>query len=57
MEIINSRPRLSDPNDSKDGKTNNVSKGITKRLLEKYKPDGLYNIKRMNNGKDQKRLA
>ncbi len=34
-----------------------IDKGITKRLLEKYKPKGVCNIDRIRNRKDHKRLA
>ena len=36
---------------------NELREGITKRLLEKYKPKGNYNIKVMSEKQDLKRVA
>ena len=37
--------------------SNNLSQGITKRLLEKYKPKGFYNIETISNKIDRKVVA
>ena len=42
---------------SKNEETHNLAKGITKELLDKYKPKVLYNIETMNERKAQKRVA
>ena len=42
---------------SKDGEAHNLEKGITKALLDKYKPKVLYNIETLNEKKVQRRVA
>jgi len=42
---------------SKDGEAHNLEKGITKALLDKYKPKVLYNIETLNEKKIQRRVA
>ena len=34
-----------------------IDNGITKKLLEKYKPKGIYNIETLRNTKDRNRVA
>ena len=42
---------------SKNKETHNLEKGITKALLDKYKPKVLYNIENLNERKVQRRVA
>ena len=42
---------------SKNEETHNLEKGITKALLDKYKPKVLYSIETLNEKKVQKRVA
>ena len=42
---------------SKNGETHNLEKGITKALLDKYKPKVLNNIETLNEKKVQRRVA
>ena len=42
---------------TKDGEAHNVEKGITKVLLDKYKPKVLCNIETFNEKKAQRRVA
>ena len=42
---------------SKNEETHNLEKGITKALLDKYKPKILYNIETLNEKKVQRRVA
>ena len=42
---------------SKNEETHNLEKGITKVLLDKYKPKVLYNIEKFNERKIQRRVA
>ena len=51
MKTSNSSSIISDKNKIKDA-YNNSSKGITMKLIEKYKPKDLYNINNLHNKKD-----
>ena len=42
---------------SKNEESHNLEKGITKALLDKYKPKVLYNIEAYNEKKVQRRVA
>ena len=42
---------------SKDKETHNLEEGITKALLEKYKPKVLYKIESLKEKKVQRRVA
>ncbi|WP_181414073.1 hypothetical protein [Prochlorococcus marinus] len=42
---------------SKDKEAHNLEKGITKELLDKYKPKVLQNIETLNERKVQRRVA
>ena len=42
---------------SKDGEVYSLEKGITKVLLDKYKPKALYNIETLNENIIQRRVA
>ena len=42
---------------SKSEETHNLEKGITKALLDKYKPKALYNIETLNKKKEQRSVA
>jgi hypothetical protein len=56
MKITNLSPIISDKNKIKE-EHNNSSNGITKKLLEKYKPKGHYYIENIYNRKDQEKVA
>ena len=57
MKITNFSPRIPNQIKSKDGEAHNLEKGITKVLLDKYKPKVLYNIETLNKKKAQRRVA
>ena len=54
MKTKNSKSSLSRKNDLRIASINN---GITKKLLEKYKPKDLYNIESMHIRENEKRIA
>ena len=49
--------RISKQIKSKNEEIHNLEKGITKVLLDKYKPKILYNIETLNEKKVQRRVA
>ena len=57
MKTANFSSRIPNQIKSKDGEVHNLEKGITKVLLDKYKPKVLYNIETLNEKKDQRRVA
>ena len=57
MKTTNISSRIPNRFKSKDEETQNLEKGITKALLDKYKPKVLYNIETMNEKKVQRRVA
>ena len=57
MKTTNLCSRIPNQIKSKDGEANNLQKGITKALLDKYKPKVLYNIETLDKGKFQRRVA
>ena len=57
MKRINFSSGFSKQIKSKNEETHNLEKGITKELLEKYKPKVLYNIENVNEKKVQRRVA
>jgi len=57
MKIINSSSNLLNRKKSKPDDIENSVKGITKALLEKYKPKGLCNIENISKKKTQSRVA
>ncbi len=57
MKSINFNPRMSKQIKSRNEKVLNLDKGITKALLEKYKPKILYKIETLNEKKAQRRVA
>ena len=57
MKSTNFSSRFSKQIKSKNEETHNLEKGITKALLEKYKPKVLYNIKNLNEKRVQRRVA
>ena len=56
MKNKNLRSNISDENRSKAERINNYNQGITKILLEKYKPKVIFNTDIINNRKDHKRI-
>ena len=57
MKTANFSYRIPNQIKSKDGEGHNLEKGITKALLDKYKPKALYNIDTLNERKVQRRVA
>ena len=57
MKTTNFSSRIPNQIESKDGEAHNLEKGITKALLDKYKPKALYNIETLNEKKVQRRVA
>jgi len=57
MKTTNFSPRIPNQIKSKDKEAHNLEKGITKELLDKYKPKVLYDIETMNERKVQRRVA
>ena len=57
MKTANFSSRIPNQIKSKDGEAHNLEKGITKALLDKYKPKVLYNIETLNEKKVQRSVA
>ena len=57
MKTTNFSSRIPNQIKYKDGEANNLEKGITKVLLDKYKPKVLYDIETLNEKKVQRRVA
>ena len=57
MKTTNFSSRIPNQIKSKDEEVNNLEKGITKALLDKYKPKVIYNIETLNERKAQRRVA
>ena len=57
MKTANFSSRIPNQIKSKDGEAHDLEKGITKALLDKYKPKVLYNIENLNEKKVQRRVA
>ena len=57
MKTANFSSRIPNQIKSKDGEAHNLEKGITKALLDKYKPKVLYNIENLNEKKVQRSVA
>lgn len=57
MEIIKLSARISEEIKSNSEEIHNLEEGITKALLEKYKPKVLHNIETLNEKKVQRRVA
>ena len=57
MKSNNLNSRISTQIKSKDKEVHNFEKGITKELLDKYKPKVLHNIETLNERKAQRRVA
>ncbi len=57
MKTANFSSRIPNQIKSKDGEAHNLEKGITKALLDKYKPKVLYNIDTLNEKKVQRSVA
>jgi hypothetical protein len=57
MKSIKFSSRISKEIKSKNGDIHNLKKGITKKLLEKYKPKVLYNIEALNEKKVSRGVA
>ena len=57
MKTANFSSRNPNQIKSKDGGVHNLEKGITKALLDKYKPKVLYKIKTLNEKKVKRRVA
>ena len=56
MKNINFSARITKQIKSKNEEISNLEKGITKGLLEKYKPKVLYDIERLSEKKFQRRI-
>ena len=56
MKIINSIPTYKKEQKVKNDILVNPNQGITSRLIEKYKPKGLYNKETMSNSNKHKRV-
>ena len=57
MKTTNFSTRIPNQIKSKDGEIHDLEKGITKVLLDKYKPKGRYKIETLNEKKVQRRVA
>ena len=57
MKIINSNSNYQKEQKFKTEILINQNQGITSRLIEKYKPKGLYNKETMSNSNKHKRVA
>ena len=57
MKTTNFSSRTPNQLKSKDKEAHNLEKGITKELLDKYKPKVLHNIETLNERKVQRRVA
>ena len=57
MNSTNFNSIISTQTKSKDEEIHNLERGITKALLEKYKPRVLYNTENFNEKKVQRRVA
>ena len=57
MKSTNFSSRIPKEIKTKDGEAHNLEKGITKALLDKYKPKVLYNIETLNKKKVQRSVA
>ena len=57
MQTTNFSSRIPNQIKSKDEEVNNLEKGITKALLDKYKPKAIHNIENLNERKAQRRVA
>ena len=57
MKTANFSSRIPNQIKSKDGEAHNLEKGITKVLLDKYKPKVPYKIEPLNEKKVQWRVA
>ena len=57
MKTTNFSSRTPNQIKSKDKEAHNVEKGITKELLDKYKPKVHYDIENLNEMKVQRRVA
>ena len=57
MKTTNISSRIPNQIKLKDGEAHNLEKGITKALLDKYKPKVLYNIETLTEKKAQRSVA
>ena len=57
MKTTNFSSRIPNQIKSEDGEAHNLEKGITKVLLDKYKPKVLYNIETLNEKQVQRKVA
>ena len=57
MKTTNFSSRIPNQIKAKGREAKNLEKGITKALLDKYKPKVLYNIETLNEKKVQRRVA
>ena len=57
MKSINPSSRISKRINSENDEMNNLERGITKQLLEKYKPKVISKIETLGEKKDQRRVA
>ena len=57
MKITTSNTSFYEEKNIKNENNENIVNSITKKLLEKYKPEGIYNIKNMINTADNNGIA
>ena len=57
MKTTNFSSKIPNQIKTKDGEAHNLEKGITKVLLDKYKPKVLYKIENLNEKKVQRSVA
>ena len=57
MKITYLSSKVSEQQKNESKNINELEQGITKRLLEKYKPKGLFCIDKLNKMDDHKRVA
>ena len=57
MKLTNLNSRVHEKQNLKPESTNTIKKGITMRLLEKYKPKHLYKMETIRDRKNGKRVA
>ena len=57
MKFIKLSARITNRIKSNSEEVYNLEKGITRALLDKYKPKALYNIEELNERKDQGRVS
>ncbi len=57
MKTSNSFSRISEQEKFESKNINDIEQGITRRLLEKYKPKHFYNVETLFDDNNEKRVA